>query len=228
MTFRAVTFDMGGVLTPPPAGVLYRRWEAHLGLPKGTAFNILIANNSVFQQAVIGQAAKEEVWPETSRQLLLTTGISLSPAELETSMVEIWKSRAWDEELLAFIRALRSEYQTGVISNAFPGTRERVEEYVNGDTFDVILFSDEEGVAKPDPEIYRRALSRLGVLAEETIFVDDLLPNVEAARTLGMQAVHYTGPVRVQELVNPLLRSHRSGDGGRQQKVIENVHAKIG
>ena len=211
MTFCAVTFDMGGVLTPPPAGVLYRRWEVHLGLPEGTAFNILIANNAVFQQAVIGKVAKEEVWLETSRQLLLSTGISLAPAELETSMMEIWKSRAWDEELLAFIRALRSEYKTGVISNAFPGTRERVEEYVNSDTFDVILFSDEEGVAKPDPEIYRWALSRLDVLAEETIFVDDLLPNVEAAQTLGLHAIHYTGPVRVQELVNRLLHSPPPG-----------------
>jgi len=111
----------------------------------------------------------------------------------------------WDTELLAFIRGLRPRYKTGVISNATPGTREWAKEYVNSDTFDVILFSGEEGVAKPDSEIYRRALSRLGVTAEETIFVDDWLPNVEAARGLGIHAVHHTGSLKVQEAINCLL-----------------------
>lgn len=211
MTFRAVTFDMGGVLSLPPAGVLYRRWEAHMGLPEGTAFNIFIANNPAFQQALIGQATAEDAWAEASRQLSLTLGVSLTPDELDASTVEIWKSRAWDEELLAFIRELRAEYKTGVISNAYPGTRERVEEYVNSDTFDVIVFSDEEGVAKPDPEIYWRALSRLEVKAEETIFIDDLLPNVEAAQALGIRAIHCTGSLNVQEAINRLLRSQPSG-----------------
>ena len=46
---------------------------------------------------------------------------------------------------------------------------------------------------KPDPEIYRRTLHLLGRSPAETIFIDDSMPNVEAARNLGMQAVHF-GP----------------------------------
>jgi epoxide hydrolase-like predicted phosphatase len=131
--------------------------------------------------------------------------LSLSPEQWEEFQAERRKSQTWDTELLAFIRNLRPRYKTGVISNGSPGTREWAAEYVNGDTFDAIVFSDEEGVAKPDPEIYRQALSRLGVAAEETIYVDDLLPNVKAARSLGIHAIYHTGSTKVQDAVNHLL-----------------------
>jgi HAD superfamily hydrolase (TIGR01509 family) len=63
---------------------------------------------------------------------------------------------------------------------------------INGETFDAILFSAEEGLKKPDPELYRRALARLNVQPGEAVFVDDFSENVEAARALGLAGVHFT------------------------------------
>ena len=48
------------------------------------------------------------------------------------------------------------------------------------------ILSHELGLRKPDPAIYRAALKLSGTKAEETVFVDDLKPNVEAAKKLGM------------------------------------------
>jgi HAD superfamily hydrolase (TIGR01509 family) len=166
MPFRAVTFDLGGVLRPPPESVRNGKWEERLGLPEGGLFEVLYSN-PVAQQALIGQATGKEMREEARRLL------SLTPDEWKAFQTDRGKDVAWDTELLAFIRTLKSRYKTGVISNSARGMRERVKEYVNNDTFDVIVFSDEEGVAKPDPGIYHRALLRLGVAAEETIFVDD-------------------------------------------------------
>jgi putative hydrolase of the HAD superfamily len=45
---------------------------------------------------------------------------------------------------------------------------------------------------KPEPEIFAHVLELLGVRGEETVFVDDLRPNVEAAEALGLVAVHHT------------------------------------
>lgn len=204
MTFRAVTFDLGGVLLAPPAPVLYRELEARWGFPEGRLLEVLISN-PVQQRAMIGRATDEEADAEVARRL------SLTPDELHTLGADLGKGRAWDVEMLAFVRALGPKYKTGVISNSFPGTRESVKQYVNNDIFDVIVFSDEEGVMKPDPEIYRRALSRLGVAAEETIFVDDLLPNVEGARALGIRAIHCTDSLQVREEINRLIHTRSPG-----------------
>jgi putative hydrolase of the HAD superfamily len=59
--------------------------------------------------------------------------------------------------------------------------------------FELVVDSGFEGVRKPDPEIYRRTVERLGdgVAAEHCLFVDDVEVNVAAARELGMRAVHF-------------------------------------
>lgn len=51
---------------------------------------------------------------------------------------------------------------------------------------DRFIFSHRFKVAKPDPEIFRRALEVLGALPQHVVFIDDLLENVAAARTIGM------------------------------------------
>jgi putative hydrolase of the HAD superfamily len=59
--------------------------------------------------------------------------------------------------------------------------------------FELVVDSGFEGVRKPDPEIYRRTVERLGdgVAAENCLFVDDVEVNVAAARELGMRAIHF-------------------------------------
>ena len=56
--------------------------------------------------------------------------------------------------------------------------------------FGTVLISGAEGVSKPDPEIFRRAVSRLGVKAEETVMVgDNPVADISGARALGMRAI---------------------------------------
>jgi len=57
--------------------------------------------------------------------------------------------------------------------------------------FDAYALSFEAGVMKPDPAIYRRALDALGAAPERAVFVDDLAANVDAAKRLGMAAIHF-------------------------------------
>jgi putative hydrolase of the HAD superfamily len=57
--------------------------------------------------------------------------------------------------------------------------------------FELVVDSAFVGCRKPDPEIYEITLERLGLSAPECIFIDDVEVNVEAARELGMSAVHF-------------------------------------
>jgi putative hydrolase of the HAD superfamily len=57
--------------------------------------------------------------------------------------------------------------------------------------FEVVVDSGFVGCRKPDREIYDITLERMGVPAGECLFIDDIDVNCEAARDLGMSAVHY-------------------------------------
>jgi 2-haloacid dehalogenase len=64
--------------------------------------------------------------------------------------------------------------------------------------FDDILVSGEIGLVKPDPAIYRLMLEKVGRPAGECLFIDDSLKNVEAARQLGFDAIHFQSPEQLE------------------------------
>ena len=53
-----------------------------------------------------------------------------------------------------------------------------------------IFFSNEMHIAKPDPEAYRYVIDHTGILPSETLYIDDLVPNLEAGRQFGFQCLH--------------------------------------
>jgi epoxide hydrolase-like predicted phosphatase len=87
------------------------------------------------------------------------------------------------------LRAKRAGLLTGLLSNSW-GNEYRREGW--DEMFDAVVISGEVGMRKPEPEIFAHVLELLGVRADETVFVDDLTPNVDAARALGLVAVHHT------------------------------------
>ena len=60
------------------------------------------------------------------------------------------------------------------------------------------IVSGEHGLVKPDPRIYALAITRCRLDPARTVFVDDLMVNVEAARTCGLHALHFTGPEKLR------------------------------
>ena len=64
------------------------------------------------------------------------------------------------------------------------------------DLFEDIIVSGEEGVAKPDPEIFEELADRVRHLGslDDCIFIDDKLANVHAAALAGMDAIEFTSP----------------------------------
>jgi 2-haloacid dehalogenase len=69
--------------------------------------------------------------------------------------------------------------------------------------FEGIVVSGEEGLCKPDPEIYSRLMDRYSVKAQESIFIDDNRENIQAAQGLGFSALHFKGaPTLAQELID--------------------------
>ncbi len=61
-----------------------------------------------------------------------------------------------------------------------------------------IVVSAHEKLIKPDPAIYRLAIERFAIRPETAVFIDDSLPNVEAASDIGFNALHFTGPEKLR------------------------------
>ncbi len=82
-------------------------------------------------------------------------------------------------ELIEYFKGLRPRYQTALLSNSFVGARREEEaRFGFAAMTDLIVYSHEEGMSKPDPRIYERAWQRLGVPATR----DDLPGRCRAER----------------------------------------------
>ncbi len=67
--------------------------------------------------------------------------------------------------------------------------------------FKGVVSSAEIGVLKPSPQIYQHLLQTYGLVAEETLFLDDLAVNIQGARALGMQGIVFNNtPQALAEL----------------------------
>ena len=82
--------------------------------------------------------------------------------------------------------------RNAIITNNIAEFREAWRQMIPVDElFEEVVDSSAEGIRKPDPAIYHLALERLGGLApQETVFLDDAISNVEAARSLGIHGIH--------------------------------------
>ena len=84
-------------------------------------------------------------------------------------------------------------YNCYILSNYSESTYEKTkhqrsyEEYIDGG-----IYSWQVQIVKPETGIYRMLVERYGLIPEECVFMDDNIMNVEAARSLGIHAIHFT------------------------------------
>jgi len=193
--FKAILWDLGGVI------LRTEDWEPRhcLDLPDGKIYE-LVFESEISRKATVGKASNDDIWMRVGEQL------TLSSAELTLVRDEFWSGDQIDMELIRFIRARKTETKMGLLSNGWPSTRSFIDERWHiADIFDDMVISAEVGLAKPDQRIYQLALDRLGVEAEQTIFIDDFDENIQGARDLGIHGIHFQDPQIVMEELKDLL-----------------------
>jgi len=95
-------------------------------------------------------------------------------------------------QLFRWIRDdFKPQYKIGLLSNAGVDRMSELFETEQIELFDEIALSYNIGAMKPDPAAYQFIIDRLGVEADECLFVDDQELYCEAARAVGMYTVHY-------------------------------------
>jgi epoxide hydrolase-like predicted phosphatase len=187
MAIRAVVFDIGGVLEITPDTGMTEKWEQCLHLKPGE-LNKRMA--SVWRDGALGKCSEERV----QQSLKELTG--MDQAQVDAFWHDFWEEYLGElnVELAAYFSSLRSRYQTAIISNSFVGARTREQERYHFDEMtDLITYSHEVGIAKPDRRIFELTCERLSVQPAEMIFLDDVEMHVIAARAFGIRAILFQG-----------------------------------
>ncbi|MGB7547127.1 MAG: HAD family phosphatase [Terracidiphilus sp.] len=188
MALRAVIFDYGMVLTGSPDPPAHAALLRITGLPRDRFEPLYWADRHAYDE---GKLTGITFW----EKFLSDAGLHLGPSAVEE--LNRWDARMWTTQntaMLAWQMQLKQHgLLTAILSNMGDSVLESIQrEFDWLGRFDVLVWSYQLHMAKPDPAIYHYTLQRLGTRPDEALFIDDKQINVEAARDLGMPALLFS------------------------------------
>ncbi|WP_424216512.1 HAD-IA family hydrolase (plasmid) [Streptomyces sp. BI20] len=199
---RALILDFAGVLTADPGPVL-RAWCTASGLPAGAWRHALTEHprgRLLYRELEAGRIGQAE-WNARTAPLL---GPHVEPENL---MGRAWAGVPAAPRMIALARAARAAgLRLALLSNSFGLDPHDPYRHAGvRDLFDVRVLSEEVGMAKPDPAIYRHTLDLLGLPGRDCVFADDRSENLAPAAALGITTVHVTDETRAVTALAGLL-----------------------
>jgi putative hydrolase of the HAD superfamily len=199
----AVIFDYGRVLSLAPSAEELHQFAGLVGVSEPPFFETYSATRHEYD---CGRADFHQHWQAFAE----VAGVELRPAQVEriAEMETLMWLRVNPETLALACEIKARGVRIAILSNMPHDLLAYVRrEFDWLDEFEVKVWSCEFGSTKPDPAIYRHCLDALGCEAERTLFFDDRLNNVEAARNLGMEAHIFESAERARTIVRAGLNS---------------------
>lgn len=195
MRISAVGFDIGSVLERiDPIEEFHDRWRTRLAMT-GPDFDAALASVDPDGLAETGGLTEAQYLGQYAAAL----GLSQAQRAEFTADLWDWYCGELDTGLVAYAASLRPRVRTGILSNSADGARrEEQARYGFEQLVDVIVYSHEAGVAKPDPRAFLLLCDELGVRPDELAFLDDVPGHIDAARALGIHGiVHVSTPASI-------------------------------
>jgi len=199
---RNIIFDLGGVLLninyDATAAAFHR-----LGVDDFNQWFSQYHANELFSGLETG-IQEEETFVKQIQSLLP------NPASA-TAILEAWNAMLLDfrSSSIAFLPKLAKTHRLFLLSNtneihlrAFQAKYEAVFEGRKlDDLFEAAYYSHRIGFRKPTPESYQFVLNSHCLQPQETLFIDDSLPNIEAAQKLGIKTLHLLPNLMIEDLI---------------------------
>ncbi|MFN8545311.1 MAG: HAD family phosphatase [Candidatus Binatia bacterium] len=190
MDFRAVLFDLGGVVVGSPLHAI-ASYERELGLPTGVVNRVVVGAGptGAWSRLERGELTLEPFFAAFERDCA-AAGVVLSARTLMARVAAAIVPRP------AMLEAIRRIRASGLAAAAVTNNWITEEESTRAvhPHFDLVVESAVEGVRKPDPRIFHLACERLGIGPAQAVFLDDIGANVKAARALGMATIKVDDP----------------------------------
>jgi putative hydrolase of the HAD superfamily len=191
---EAVISDFGGVLTSALAdsfvGVLDSSGVSLEELGKAMAAVAAREGSNPLVELETGRLSEAQFMGSLSDELSERRG---SRVELAGFGERYFRHLQPNDRLIEYVRGLRERgYKLAICTNNVREWEARWRAMLPVDEiFDVVVDSAFVGSRKPEPEIYQITLERLGAAPGATLFIDDVEINCEAARKLGIAAIHF-------------------------------------
>jgi epoxide hydrolase-like predicted phosphatase len=188
---ESVIFDWGGVLIDDPRPGLLRYCAEAFGVPEEQYTPVHDSCLDEFHKGLIDEAT---FWEQVARKL----------GEPTPKAPSLWfdafrSAYVPKSEMFSLASSLhRKRYKTALLSNTeLPATNFFRE--LGYDMFDVLVFSCEEGLMKPQRRLYEITLERLGSQAEQAVFIDDRPDYLQGAKDVGLHTVLFESATQVKE-----------------------------
>jgi putative hydrolase of the HAD superfamily len=191
--FRAVIFDLGGVVLGSPLHAI-ADYERELGIPLGHVNRVVVATGpeGAWARLERGELGLEAFVPAFERECA-EAGHAISARDM---LARMGAASAPRPAMLRAIAALRRRgLAVGALTNNWESDAPPPEHDLRVH-FDAFVESRVTGLRKPDPRIYLYACEQLGVRPPQAVFLDDIGGNLKAARALGMATIKVEEPVR--------------------------------
>jgi putative hydrolase of the HAD superfamily len=191
---KAVVFDLGDVILDwrTPFQAFFNRFRLELNSALDSCKDLII-------EAELGKMDTDEL----CRKMMQRLGHFSQWPNLRKIMPAGFIPR---EESFSLLKQLKGKYRLAILSNLELGQFEAINKLWRlAQFFETAVISCEIGLRKPDPEIFRYLLNKLGLNSQDCLFIDDLDNNVEAAKKLGFATVRFTDPKASVELIRKRL-----------------------
>jgi putative hydrolase of the HAD superfamily len=203
--YRAVIFDLGGVVFPSPFEA-FDAYEHDRGLPVGSVRALIRGSSETGAWAALerGELTMAQFHDALEAEAQLA-GLAL---EAEGLMQRVASGFGARPAMVHAVQRIRDAgLATAALTNNWIGADGRRTVGTSAGTlaFDVVVESAVEGLRKPDPRIYELVLERVGAAAAEAVFLDDLGINLKPARAMGMATIKVVDPNDALQQLGDLL-----------------------
>ena len=185
LMIKVIVFDMNGVVV---TNFSQEVWEKHAKKLKLSVDELKkIFKEYVAWDNVTKKATAERFWLHRKNDWK-----NIELKDLKSLLKDLHASEKVNPEMIELIKNLRGKYKIGVLSNVSGVLPDLLKnKYQIPELVDYSLSSADFGIAKPDSKVFSKMLTKLKLKPEELIFIDDKLHNVEAAKQIGIKAMHF-------------------------------------
>ena len=202
-----IIFDFGNVLFDLELGAIHREMQQLLN-GQYTEVRDRLRKANVFHLYETGGLTTEE-FVETVRQ-------ACDPPLKAEQFIAAWNSIfiGMPRERFDMLLQLRQHYKVFLLSNINDLHANWIDDYMLREHnlpdfqtlyFDAVYYSHLIRLRKPDRNIYEYVLADAEILPEDCVFIDDLEPNIEAARALGIKSIHKTPDLDIMSLMKGFI-----------------------
>jgi len=187
---KAVIFDWGGVLSPCNNRAAAKHFAEKYGVIEEDIykdmdnledeFNVSNEDNSAYYREI---GSKYDIKPEEVKSVL--------------NNVPVW-------DVFSYVKTLKGKVRLFVLSNQMKPRTDAIKNDNDLSFFDNTFFSNEVGIMKPDKRIFQIVLERIGLKADECMFIDDCERNLIPARELGFNTILFKNLEQLKQSLSKL------------------------